>query len=73
MNISTYKGPRYNYKTVITVNNGKSYTKGFKEAVIYCNRGQLWYNITDGYKTSIDRPIRNNLKSAINIIEGKIK
>ena len=71
--ISTYKGPGFNRKTVIIISNGGNYGSTYREGQIWVENGQLRYNITDGYEyLDINRPIRNNLKSAINIIEGKI-
>lgn len=69
--ISTYK--RLGFPTIVSVSNGLAYGNGYLEAQLWIENGQMMYNITDGFKLKgIDKPVRNNLKSAINIVAGKI-
>lgn len=73
MKISTYRRPRSGYRLEVIVSNNGDFGSTYREATIFMENGQLFYNITDGYKwLDTNRPIRNNLKSAINIIWGKI-
>jgi hypothetical protein len=68
--ISTYRGPITNFKTMVIVGNKKPFGEGYKEAQITFKGGQMFYIITDGFKyLTIEKPVRNNLKSAINIVE----
>lgn len=70
MNISTYSGPMTNFKIMVSVNNGGKFGSDYLEAQIRFKNGQMYYIITDGYKyLTIEKPVRNNLKSAINIVE----
>lgn len=68
--VASYKGPMTGFKTMITVSNKLPYGKGFKQAQITYKNGQMYYIITDGYRyLTVEKPVRNNLKSAINIVE----
>lgn len=70
MNITTYRGPSTRFKTMVSVNNGGKFGQNYLEAQIRFKQGQMYYIITDGYKfLTIEKPVRNNLKSAINIVE----
>lgn len=73
--ISTYRGPRTKFRTMVVVSNQEPCgSKNYRETHIWMNEGQLYYIVTDGYKyLGIDRPIRNNLKSAINIVIGNME
>ena len=68
--IETYRGPMTGFKTMITVSNKMPYGAGFMQAQITVKNGQMYYILTDGFKyLGIEKPVRNNLKSAINIVE----
>lgn len=73
MKITTYKSILTDYKTQVVLSVGKCGHADYREAIIFRQGGQLKYYITNGYKhlTTV-KTIRDNLKSAINIIEGYI-
>lgn len=74
MNISTYNTILTNRRTIVVVDNGQSYSSGlYRESRIRLQNGQMEYCITDGFNVLQDwKPVRNNLKSAINIVQGHI-
>lgn len=70
--VSTYRGSMSNFKTMIVLSNNGTFGKDYLEFHLYRENGKLMYIPTDGYKyLDIARPIRDNLKSALNILEGR--
>jgi len=68
--VSTYR--RRGSFEVIVSNDG-TYGKDYKEASIFFKNGHMYYSITDGYEwLQPVKRINDNLKSAINIVAGKI-
>jgi len=74
INISTYQGPSTGFKTMVVVSNKEIVgSKHYKEVHLFRSQGSLMYIITDGYEyLGIPKPIRDNLKSAINIVTSEI-
>jgi len=71
--VTTYRGPRTGFKLEVIVSNEGEFGSTYREATIFRDNGKLVYNITDGYEwLQPTTEIRDNLKSAINIIAGKI-
>jgi hypothetical protein len=72
--VTTYRGPSTNFKTNVVVSNGQPCgSKDYKEARIWVDSGNMYYILSDGYKfLTPAKPVRNNLKSAINIVEYHI-
>lgn len=73
LKISTYSSLRTNKKTVLVASIGKCGHEGYREAQISLKDGCFWYIVTDGYNfLGIEKKLGSNLKSALNIIEGKM-
>ena len=68
--VSTYRS-RGNFEVIVS--NDGTYGKDYKEASIFFKDGHMYYSITDGYEwLQPVKRINDNLKSAINIVAGKI-
>ena len=69
--IETFRRRAHGRVLEVVLTNDKPYGQGFRQAIIWYRDGEMLYNITDGYDWLLpNKPIRNYLKSAVNIVAG---
>lgn len=73
LKLSTYSSLLTGKRTVLVASIGKCGHEGYREAQIRWNGKAFTYIVTDGYNyLTIERTLGDNLKSALNIIEGSL-
>lgn len=73
LTLSTYSSLLTNKKTLLVASIGKCGHEGYREAQITFKNGAFYFIVTDGYNfLGIEKKLGQNLKSALNIIEGSI-